>query len=62
MNMIFESLKGEVYRAYEVLGEGGALQNEIDIYAWFVSGLITKPEVKELRLLNRQLFEEYYEA
>lgn len=30
--MTFESLKGEVYRAYEVLGEGGALQNEIDIY------------------------------
>lgn len=60
--MTFEYLKEAVYRAYEVLGECGALQNEIDIHAWFVSGLITKPELKELRLLNRQLFEEYYES
>lgn len=58
--MTFESLKEEVYRAYEVLGECGALQNEIDINAWFESGLITKPELQELRLLNKQLFEKYY--
>lgn len=58
--MINESLKEKVYRAYEVLGEFGALQNEIDINEWFESGLITKPELQELRLLNKQLFEGYY--
>lgn len=58
--MINESLKEKVYHTYEVLGEFGALQNEIDINEWFESGLITKPELQELRLLNKQLFEGYY--
>lgn len=53
-----ENLKDEIRRAYNVLGEQGEMQNEIDINEWERT-IISPLQAKALRIFNRQLAFEY---
>ena len=57
---MLDFLKSEIERTYNVLLVDYAdMQNDVDIAAWRIDGLITDEEEAELRALNRELYRQY---
>lgn len=55
--MSIEELKGEIDRAFRVLGaDHGLQQNAMDIIGWRQDGIINENEYYELRRYNRHQY------